>query len=99
MDTKTLICVNCGCEFQAPSRYRPKKFCSPECQSENRRRIADWKKKLEEKQRREEEEKKLNNLSIEDIQKAAKASGMTYGQYTSKLYIQSMSIKRRVKTK
>lgn len=78
-------CVMCGNIFVG----RPnKKYCSAECRNKgaaeyNRKRSEERQKpKVESKKRKS----KLGSLSIEQINRRARAEGLTYGQYMAKYY-------------
>lgn len=73
------ICQECGNAFVHISPK--KKFCSTECMLSHNRRIYAWKKKLEQMQDKQIE-------SVEDVNAKALASGMSYGDYVAKQWME-----------
>lgn len=84
---KMLTCVECGEQFEQIGTYK-KRFCSKACQSDNRKRIIRWNKKLKDK-------KPAKVESISDVQKLAKASGMSYGDYVAQEYKKKVKVIRK----
>ena len=78
-------CEMCGNKFVG----RPnKKYCSEECRKKG---AAEYnRKRSEERQKPKVENKKpkskLRALTIEQINRRARAEGLTYGQYVAKYY-------------
>lgn len=79
-------CKYCGKEFTV-MKTGGKKYCSKECQKEINKPLAAerWRNSYKEKRRREREKKKETipgkMESIAEIQRKARAAGMSYGKY------------------
>lgn len=79
-------CVVCGKAFEAEDQGFRRLTCSEECREKNRanndkirhRRIAEEKKAAEERKRRHKK------LTIAEINKMARAKGLSYGKYVEK---------------
>lgn len=95
MKTYEITCANCGEKFIYKTDFRPKKFCSDECQRENQKRINAWKRKLKKKQEQEKKEEAEKNRSLSEVSEIAKAHGMTYGQYMAQKYIKDHEKEKR----
>lgn len=79
-------CKYCGKEFTV-MKTGGKKYCSKECQKEINKSLASerWYNSYKGKRRREREKKKETTPkkmeSIAEIQRKARAAGMSYGKY------------------
>ena len=80
-------CLRCGKPFTVMKNGGGKKFCGKACQLEHNKAGATerWHKVYKERRRKErmaaEQEKKNRPESIAEIQRKARAAGLSYGQY------------------
>lgn len=79
---KPVNCKWCGKEFVPTSCKNI--FCCKQCHQKWKNDVSHKKKKQKPK-----EKKKSNHELIVDVDKEAKANGMTYGQWVALLYQQS----------
>ena len=90
-----ITCQNCGEKFIYKTDFRPKKFCSDECQRENQKRINAWKRKLKKQEKQKAAEEAEKNRSLSEVSEIAKEHGMSYGQYMAQKYIKDPEKEKR----
>ena len=76
-----MICPICGNEFP---KYKTRKYCSPKCSKEAKRRQDLEKQKINIREyvaMKKKPEPYKPRVSIEEVVRRAKAEGLTYGQY------------------
>ena len=73
-------CTICGTQFTS-AKSNVQKYCSTECAAEAARIRNEENKRLYAERKRHAGEK---NKSLVDIDRRAKAEGLTYGQYVAK---------------
>jgi predicted nucleic acid-binding Zn ribbon protein len=91
------VCPVCGKEFELQVRKNHQVCCSIDCKLEYQRRRDAERYQVQKDERKAEREKKKEvevkkkrsripkvKLSIEQIQRQAKAEGLTYGQWVAK---------------
>lgn len=81
----TMVCPICRKSFTATSNNS--KFCSPACKAENRRLYArEWERQHRpNKKYKPRKATKRPAYSIQEIGHAARAAGMSYGDYVAKV--------------
>ena len=82
----TIRCEHCGREFLSDRANR--KYCSYECkEAVKKAQRRDYNKK-----RRKKTDKKTDKCrtSLTDINRIARETGMSYGQYVAQQYIENM---------